>query len=156
MEQVHRDVSVSSRWLPDEAKIETKQEEDEMHDGATTADLRCFDKTCAQQRHRNIGEIKVEHRTRRHEERACQKFTKVPISPGEIEAPDGHDDSRSYVKGNYHAFLLPPPSQLVCVHESLLSTDHPADVERARSLHAAVGGVTRDAPCSAKSFKTES
>jgi hypothetical protein len=43
---------VDSRlWLPDEAKIETEQEEDEMDDGAATADLRCFDKTSPQQRH---------------------------------------------------------------------------------------------------------
>src|SRR5215475_10492596 len=51
---------VLSLWLPDEAKIETKQEEDEMDDGSATADLRCFDKTCSQQRHRNIGEIEIE------------------------------------------------------------------------------------------------
>ena len=37
-----------SLWLPDEAKIETEQEEYEMDDGAPTADLRCFDKTCPQ------------------------------------------------------------------------------------------------------------
>jgi hypothetical protein len=47
--------SVSSLWLADEAKIETEQEEDEMDDGAATADLRCCDKTCPQQRHRNIA-----------------------------------------------------------------------------------------------------
>jgi hypothetical protein len=60
--------SVSSLWLPDEAKIETEQEEDGMDDGAATADLRCFDKTSPQQRHRNIGEIQIEHNARRHEE----------------------------------------------------------------------------------------
>ena len=53
-------VSVSSLCLPGEAKIETQQEEDEMDDGAATANLRCFDKTCTQQRHRNIGEIEIE------------------------------------------------------------------------------------------------
>lgn len=42
---------VSSLWLPDEAKIETEQKQDEMGDGATTTDLRCFDKTCPQQGH---------------------------------------------------------------------------------------------------------
>jgi hypothetical protein len=52
--------AVSSLWLPEETKIETEQEEDEMDDGAATADLRCFDKTCPQQRHRNIGEIEIE------------------------------------------------------------------------------------------------
>jgi hypothetical protein len=52
--------SVSSLWLTDEAKIETEREEDEMDDGATTADLRCFDKTCPQQGYRNIGEIEIE------------------------------------------------------------------------------------------------
>src|SRR5215470_8581217 len=43
----HREILmfVSSPWLPDEAKIETEQEEDEMYDGPATADLRCFDKT---------------------------------------------------------------------------------------------------------------
>src|SRR5262249_21516628 len=40
--------SVSSRWLPDEPKIETEQEEDEMDDRSAAADLRCFDKTCPQ------------------------------------------------------------------------------------------------------------
>lgn len=40
--------SVSNLWLPDEAKIDTEREEDEMDDGADTADLRCFDKTCPQ------------------------------------------------------------------------------------------------------------
>jgi hypothetical protein len=38
--------SYLSLWLPDEAEIETEQEEDEMDDGATPADLRCFDKIC--------------------------------------------------------------------------------------------------------------
>jgi hypothetical protein len=57
---VHGMASVSSLWLPDEAKIETEQEEDEMDDGAAPADLRRFDKTCPQQRHRNIGEIEIE------------------------------------------------------------------------------------------------
>jgi hypothetical protein len=38
------DVRSSLFWLPDEAKVETEQEEDEMDDGAT-ADLRCFDET---------------------------------------------------------------------------------------------------------------
>src|SRR5215831_8603887 len=57
-------VSVSSFWLPDEAKIETEQEEDEMDYGAATADLRCLDKTCPQQRHRNIGEIEIEQNAR--------------------------------------------------------------------------------------------
>ena len=55
---------VSGLWLPDEAKIETEQEEDEMDDGAATADLRCFDKTGLQQRHRNIGEIEIEQNAR--------------------------------------------------------------------------------------------
>jgi hypothetical protein len=61
---VHGMASVSSLWLPDEAKIETEQEEDEMDDGAATADLRCFDKTCPQQGHRNIGEIEIEQNAR--------------------------------------------------------------------------------------------
>jgi hypothetical protein len=52
--------SVSSFWLPDEAKVETEQEEDEMDYAAGAADLRCFDKTCPQQRHRNVGEIEIE------------------------------------------------------------------------------------------------
>src|SRR5215813_10480891 len=62
----HREILmfVSSPWLPDEAKIETEQEEDEMYDGPATADLRCFDKTCPQQRHRNIGEIEIEQNAR--------------------------------------------------------------------------------------------
>jgi hypothetical protein len=51
---------VSSLWLPDKAKIETEQKEDEMDDGAATADPRGFDKTCPQQRHRNIGGIEIE------------------------------------------------------------------------------------------------
>ena len=36
---VHGMASVSSLWLPDEAKIETEQEDDEMDDRAATADL---------------------------------------------------------------------------------------------------------------------
>jgi hypothetical protein len=56
--------SVSSLWFPDKAKIETEPEEDEMDDGATTADLRCFDKTSPQQRHRDIGKIEIEHNAR--------------------------------------------------------------------------------------------
>jgi len=52
------------RWLLDEAKIETEQEEDEMDDGAGAADLGCFDKTCTQQRHRNVGEIEIEQNAR--------------------------------------------------------------------------------------------
>jgi hypothetical protein len=56
---------VDSRlWLSDEAKIETEQEEDEMDDGTATADLRCFDKTCPQQRHRNVGEIEIKQNAR--------------------------------------------------------------------------------------------
>jgi hypothetical protein len=78
-------------------------------DGAATADLRCFDKTCPQQRHRNIGEIEIEQNARGHEERTGQKFANVPVSPGEIEAPDSHDDSCNYVEGNDHAFLLSSP-----------------------------------------------
>ena len=54
----------SSLWLSDEAKIETEQEEDEMDDGAPAADLRCLDKTCPQQMHRNIGEIAIEQNAR--------------------------------------------------------------------------------------------
>ena len=46
--------------LPDKAKIEIGQEEEKMDDGAASADPGCFNKTCAQQRHRNIGEIEVE------------------------------------------------------------------------------------------------
>jgi hypothetical protein len=53
----------SSLWLPDEPGIETNQEDNEMDDGPATADLRCFDKTCPQQRHRNIGEIEIEQDT---------------------------------------------------------------------------------------------
>src|SRR5262245_43237623 len=96
---------VLSLWLPDEAKIETKQEEDEMDDGAATADLRCFDKTCSQQRHRNIGEIRREQNSRLKEECRRQTFAKVPISPGEIEAPDSHDDGGGDVEGYSHACL---------------------------------------------------
>jgi hypothetical protein len=51
-------------WLPDEAKVETEQEEDEMDDGATTADLRCFDETCPQERHRYISKIEIEQNAR--------------------------------------------------------------------------------------------
>ncbi len=54
-----RMASVSSLWLPDEIKIETELVEDEMDDGAANGDPRCFDKTCPQQRHRNIGEIEA-------------------------------------------------------------------------------------------------
>jgi len=49
-----------SLWPPDEAKIETEHEEDEMDDGAASADLGCFDKIRPQERHRNIGEIEIE------------------------------------------------------------------------------------------------
>src|ERR1700730_9564453 len=101
--------SVSSLWLPDEAKIETEREEDEMDDGAATADLRCFDKTYPKERHRNICETEIEQNARRPEERACQKFATVPVSPGEIEAPDSHDDSCGYVEGKDHASLLSSP-----------------------------------------------
>jgi hypothetical protein len=40
---------------------------------------------------------------------ALSNLAKVPISPSEIEAPDRHDNSNSYVEGNYHAFraILP-------------------------------------------------
>jgi hypothetical protein len=48
-----------------------------------------------------------------NEERACQKFAKVPVSPGEIEGPDNHDDSCSYVEGNDHAFLVSSPFQSI-------------------------------------------
>ena len=34
---------------------------------------------------------------------ACQKFAKVPVSPGEIEARDTIRNSHSYVKPNDHA-----------------------------------------------------
>jgi hypothetical protein len=50
--------------FPDEAEIETEQEENEMDDGTATADLGCFDKTCSQKRHRNIGEIEIEQDAR--------------------------------------------------------------------------------------------
>jgi hypothetical protein len=53
-------------WLSNKTKIEARQEEDEMDDGAATADLRRLDKTCAQQRHRNIGEIEYEERPARN------------------------------------------------------------------------------------------
>ena len=53
-------VFASGPWLSNKTKIEARQEEDEMDDGAATADLRRLDKTCAQQRHRNIGEIEIE------------------------------------------------------------------------------------------------
>ena len=56
--------SVSSLCLRDEAKIETEQEEGQMDDGAATAGLRCFDKTCPQQRDRNISEIEIEQMAR--------------------------------------------------------------------------------------------
>jgi len=80
-----------------------------MDDGADAADLRCFDKTCPQQRYRNIGEVEIEQNARRHEERARQKFAKVPVTPGEIEGRDGICNCKSYVKGNDHAlFLLSP------------------------------------------------
>ena len=49
-----------SFWPSDEAKMETEHEEDEMDDGAASADLGCFDKTRPQQRYRNIGEIEIE------------------------------------------------------------------------------------------------
>ena len=67
-----------------------------------------FDKTCPQQRHRNIGEIEIEQNARRYEECARQKFAKVPVSPSEIEAPDTHDDGCSCVEGNIHASLTEP------------------------------------------------
>jgi hypothetical protein len=53
-------VEISGLRLLDETKIETEQEEDEMDDGAASADLGCFDKTGPQQRHRNICEIEIE------------------------------------------------------------------------------------------------
>jgi hypothetical protein len=43
------------------------------------------------------------------EERACQKFAKVFVSPSEIEAPGGHDHGCSYVKREDHAFLSASP-----------------------------------------------
>jgi hypothetical protein len=51
---------VLSLWPLYEAKIETEHEEDEMDNGAASTDFGCFDKTCPQQRHRNIGEIEIE------------------------------------------------------------------------------------------------
>ena len=53
-------VAISNLRLPDETKIETDQEKDEMHDGADSADLGCFDKPGPQQGHRNAGEVEIE------------------------------------------------------------------------------------------------
>jgi hypothetical protein len=47
-------------WPSYEAKIETEHEENEMDEGAASADLGCFDKTCPQQGQRNIGEKEIE------------------------------------------------------------------------------------------------
>ncbi|HXX50473.1 MAG TPA: hypothetical protein VEI98_04185 [Xanthobacteraceae bacterium] len=75
-----------------------------MNDGATSADLRRFDKTRPQQRHRNVCKIEIEQNARRHEKRACQKFAKIAVLPSEIEAPESRDDSCSDVEGKYHGF----------------------------------------------------
>jgi hypothetical protein len=75
-------------------------------DGAATADLGCFDKTCLQQRHRSIGEIEIKQNARMIRRTRLLEICESPCSPGEIGAPDSHDDSCNYVKGNDHAFLL--------------------------------------------------
>jgi hypothetical protein len=46
--------------LLDPAKIETQQEEDEMHDGAGATQRRRLNEICSQQRHRNFGAVEVE------------------------------------------------------------------------------------------------
>ena len=66
-----------------------------MHNGPPAADVGRLNEISPQQRHRNIGEVEIKQNARRYEERARQKFAKVPVSPGEIEAPDSHDDSCS-------------------------------------------------------------
>lgn len=76
-----------------------------MDDGAAAADLRGFDKTCSEQRHRNRGEIEIEQNAGRHEERAGQKFAKVPALPGEIKAGESHDDGCRYVEAGDQAFI---------------------------------------------------
>src|SRR5262245_36556608 len=77
--------NVRFRGHPDEAKIETEQEEDEMDDGAATADLRCFDKACPQQRHRH-------RRDRDRTKCPMTRRTRLPeiCEPGKIEASDSH------------------------------------------------------------------
>src|SRR5215831_10976052 len=132
---------VLSLWPPDEAKIETEPEEDEMDDGAAGADLGCFDKTCPQQGHRNIGEIKIEQNAGRHEKRARQKFAKVSVSPGEKEAPDSHDHGCSYIESKDHALLLSSPLPLMrCLLNSPLYLLHPIFAGREKA--PGIGGMS--------------
>jgi hypothetical protein len=93
--------------LPDEAEIDTEQEENEMDDGTATADLGCCDKTCPQERHRNIGEIEIELDPRADKECARQKFAKFPAMPCEIERGQTEDDQCDENCGDHAAIEWP-------------------------------------------------
>ena len=56
-----------------------------MNDGAHPADFGRQDKIGARQRHRHLGNIKIELNSSADEERTCQEFAKFPAVPCKIK-----------------------------------------------------------------------
>ena len=79
----HDSVTCLNPRLLDKTEVQAKPEQDEMGNGAHSADFRRKDKIGAQQRHRHLGEVEIELNSRADEERACQEFAKFSVSPGE-------------------------------------------------------------------------
>src|SRR5262245_37796828 len=106
-EMTHRGRRLQRRclrfWLAEEAKIETQQKQDEVDDGTAGADHWCFDKACADQRYRHIGEVEIDKYARRTEEGAREELPNFTAAPGKIESRDSHADSCSDVYKKNHA-----------------------------------------------------
>ena len=70
--------------LSNEPEVEKNQEENEMDDGARTADFRRKDKARAQERYRNASEVQIEKNSRVHEEGTRKKLAYIlPWNPCE-------------------------------------------------------------------------
>src|SRR4030095_5468629 len=97
-------ISSTLRFL-DKTKVKAKPEQDEMDNGAHSADFRRKDKICPEQRHRYLDNIEIELNSCADKERARQKFAKLTAAPCEIKRRQTENDYCSEKEGDHVGFL---------------------------------------------------
>src|SRR5262249_21320643 len=92
-------------WLVDEPKVERDEEEDELGNGAQSADTRRLHEPRAENRHGNVGEIEVELNPCADEECAGQELAKISALRCEVDGGCTKDE-RQQNKDCHHVSTI--------------------------------------------------
>jgi hypothetical protein len=91
----------------DKAEVQANRKEEKVNKGTHSADLRCLDDICSEQRDRNVCEVEIELHSGGYEERACQKLAILSTSHGKIEGGQPNENYRCDKNRNYAVHYLP-------------------------------------------------